>query len=506
MKTKVLFLGIVCISTLLWLTGQEHSSYLMQVIGFSFIQATTSAISITALGLCFARVLWQQSEWFITKVLFKFLMLPFMVPAIIGVIGIVSTFGSSGFIGLFLGLETHHLFSLSGIVIAHLFFYLPLVTRMILHGFESINHQHILLAKANQISFRVQIMLIEWPSVKPFIVRGLGLAFILCMSSFSVILCIGGGPHTTTLPIAVYQYMIFDHENTLTLLLLILHLSFCFMGKLIIAPENQKNDTAKVRNIAFKHLFKKQKCVMVVERLYLLICFGFLFLPLSMIAFKGFTGPFLDVLHSSETIEAIYLSFALGIPASLLAVTLGLVFTYITVRHQRASRLLDSFSYTFLALPNFAFGLFIYYISFEYLENELTLYALIVFIHVVSSLPILIKTLKPNVNRVFMKYEKVSLNIGFSKIDFFRLILLPNLKDVLIFISLLGFTLAIGDMTAVAIFGAGDLNVLPWLIFEQLSQYKIAEATVTSTILMAVIFILFFVMERKKGGKNNDLS
>ena len=66
---------------------------------------------------------------------------PILLPVIVAVLGIVAVFGRGGILNDFLsifGMEPISIFGFHGVILAHVFFNLPLAIRMILQGWLSI--------------------------------------------------------------------------------------------------------------------------------------------------------------------------------------------------------------------------------------------------------------------------------------------------------------------------------------------------------------------------------
>ena len=55
------------------------------------------------------------------------------------------------------------------------------------------------------------------------------LVFMLCLTSFAVVLTLGGGPKSTTLEVAIYQSLRFDFEPTRAVVLALLQLCLCLL-------------------------------------------------------------------------------------------------------------------------------------------------------------------------------------------------------------------------------------------------------------------------------------
>jgi hypothetical protein len=61
--------------------------------------------------------------------------------------------------------------------------------------------------------------LIEWPAMRRSVAGAAGLVFMLCATSFTLVLVLGGGPAATTLEVAIYQALRFDFDPNRAVLL-----------------------------------------------------------------------------------------------------------------------------------------------------------------------------------------------------------------------------------------------------------------------------------------------
>ena len=162
---------------------------------------------------------------------------PFLLPVIVAVMALLSVFGRNGLVssGLAaLGLGPFSIYGLSGILLAHVFLNLPLALRMLLHGWEAIPAERFRLAASLDALPGATWRLVERPMLAANL-PGAGLAILLiCLSSFTVVLVLGGGPRATTLELALYQAfrMEFDlaHAGALGLLQAALALAAAALG------------------------------------------------------------------------------------------------------------------------------------------------------------------------------------------------------------------------------------------------------------------------------------
>ena len=76
---------------------------------------------------------------------------PFLLPVVVAVLGLLAVFGRGGLVNAALaalGLPRLSIYGLHGVVLAHVFFNLPLATRMLLHGWQAIPAERFRLARS----------------------------------------------------------------------------------------------------------------------------------------------------------------------------------------------------------------------------------------------------------------------------------------------------------------------------------------------------------------------
>ena len=113
-------------------------SYDWQAVRFTIWQALASAGLSVSIAVPVARALARQ-DFKGRSLLITLLGAPFILPVIVGVLGLLAVFGRAGWIsqGLDLfGLDRLSIYGPAGIILAHVFFNLPLATRFILQGFK----------------------------------------------------------------------------------------------------------------------------------------------------------------------------------------------------------------------------------------------------------------------------------------------------------------------------------------------------------------------------------
>ena len=115
--------------------------YLRHVLGFSLWQALLSTLLSLGLAIPVARAL-ARRRFTGRRLLLKLFGLSLVLPVIIAIFGMVAVHGRQGWLPQLLhglGMDPgNYLYGLFGILLAHVFFNMPLAARLILQSIESI--------------------------------------------------------------------------------------------------------------------------------------------------------------------------------------------------------------------------------------------------------------------------------------------------------------------------------------------------------------------------------
>ncbi|MGB9142356.1 MAG: thiamine/thiamine pyrophosphate ABC transporter permease ThiP, partial [Aestuariivirga sp.] len=185
---------------LLWLgLGQwafHYDDYLPRVVLFTLKQASLSTLLSAVIALPVALAI-ARRHFFGRDALLKIFALPLALPAIVAILGILGVYGASGPFGGMISI-----YGLSGILLAHVFFNMPLAVRLMLTRLEAIPAENFRLAAQLDFKAAQVFRFIEWPQLASAIPGIASLIFLLCTASFAVVLILGGGPQATTLEVA----------------------------------------------------------------------------------------------------------------------------------------------------------------------------------------------------------------------------------------------------------------------------------------------------------------
>ena len=222
-----------------------ENSGLLHITLFTIKQAFFSVLFSLALGLPGAWFIGSRRTRF-SPFLRTITAIPFAMPSILVVLGFVLFFGNSGWLNRFAaafgGTEEgpfRILYKPEAIILAHGFLNFPLVIRLVGDGIERARRAYAPAAASLGASPFVITLTVILPLAVPALMSAVLLVFLYCFTSFAIVLVLGGGPASTTLPVEIYRHarIFLNYRNagvlalTETLIATSLFLSYAFFGK-----------------------------------------------------------------------------------------------------------------------------------------------------------------------------------------------------------------------------------------------------------------------------------
>ncbi|WP_281705473.1 thiamine/thiamine pyrophosphate ABC transporter permease [Aeromonas taiwanensis] len=515
----ILLLSLGPLAALLWQAGTLSprtlmaDPYLRHVLGFSLWQALLSTLLSLGLAIPVARAL-ARRRFTGRRLLLKLFGLSLVLPVIIAIFGMVAVHGRQGWLPQLLrglGVDPgNYLYGLFGILLAHVFFNMPLAARLILQSIESIPESSWRLA--SQLGMRSShiFRLLEWPIIRGMLPGLASLIFMLCFTSFTTVLALGGGPKSTTLEVAVYQALRFDFDlataGGLALVQLLLTLALLLLQHKLQTTPASRIESRRPCLRPDRH----QRGTALVDGLALTLGLAIFLPPLLAIVVAGFNPGLLPALTSNRLWQAGGQSLAIALAAGSLATLLGAALL-LTSRHlrvrdrkRRAAALWEASGSMILMIPAVVLstGLFIMFMPFT---DVFSLGPwLVVLVNALMALPYVLRTLNAPMQLVVRQYDRLADSLGVRGLHRLRLVEWPLLRRPLALAMALSMILSLGDLGAIAMFGSQTLTTLPWLLYQQLGSYRLTEAAATALLLLTLCFSLFWLVERGLGGKHAE--
>ncbi|MFC6491004.1 ABC transporter permease subunit, partial [Nitratireductor sp. GCM10026969] len=190
--------------------------YLLRVARFTLWQAALSTLLSVVPAILVARALARHPRFPGRAFILQLFAVPLALPAIVAALGVLALYGRAGYFAPFFSALSGEgwpgIYGLSGILVAHVFFNLPLSARLFLGALEAVPADQWRLAAQLGMGPLAAFRFVEWPALRAALPGVAGLVFMLCATSFTIVLTLGGGPRATTLEVAIYQALRFDFD------------------------------------------------------------------------------------------------------------------------------------------------------------------------------------------------------------------------------------------------------------------------------------------------------
>lgn len=487
------------------------------VLSFTLWQAFLSTLFSVGLALPVASALARQPDFPGRIWLIRLMAVPMGLPVLIGALGLIGIFGRSGIVNdalSSLGLsQPISIYGLTGILIAHVFFNLPLATRLMLSALERVPAEYWRMSASLGLSPLSTFRFIEGPVLARVIPGAAGLIFMLCVTSFTLVLVFGGGPAATTIEVAIYQALRFDFnpERAVSLALLQITVTAFILAALSLLPA--ASDTGVTSGRRYQRFDGKRPLVRLVDGLLLLLAGLFLVLPLGQVVVSGLQADLGRLISQATFHRAAMTSLAVALAAGLLAVLLayGAVAARTEIATMRnrhvGSRIfsiaLAAASSLVLLVPTsvLATG---WFLALRPRGDVASFAPLVVAgINALMALPFAVRVLEPAYREHRVRTGRLSESLGLSVGQRLRRIDWPVLKRPLSMALAFAMALSLGDLGAVALFGSENISTLPALIYAQMGSYRSTDADGLA-LLLGVVCLALALIGAPGAQKNGD--
>jgi thiamine transport system permease protein len=500
---------------LVWEAGTDWSgaagafdAYLFRVVRFTLWQALLSTVLSVLPGVLVARALARQADLPGRAVIVWLFGVPLALPAIVVALGVLALLGRAGiFANVLTALQGDTwpgIYGLSGILVAHVFFNMPLAARLFLESLNAIPADHRRLEAQLGMGPWAAFRLIEWPAIRSALPGVAMLIFMLCVTSFTIVLILGGGPRATTLEVAIYQALRFDFDPaqavTLTFVQLFLTVAVVFAAARL---------GARLSGEAFVSVSAASGVAAAgMERLFNLavLALGFLFVagPMAAIVTAGLRADLARLVGEASVHRAVLTSLTLALGAAALSVALS--FALVSARRALELRrgesepglfekATDQGAVLVLVIPPIVVGAG----WFILLRHTGSVFAaapfMVVAVNAVMAMPFAMRAIRPAHDSASARHERLCAQLDIRGWARLRLIDWPPLKRPLATAFAFAMALSLGDLGVIALFGSEDVQTLPYLLLQRMSAYRTQDAAGLALMLGALCFTLMMVAD-----------
>lgn len=460
-------------------------------VRFSVTQALLSAGASTLLAIPVARAL-ARRRFPGRAVLITLMGAPFLLPAVVAVLGLLAVFGRSGLLNqslALLGLPPVSIYGLHGVVLAHVFLNLPLATRMLLQGWLAIPAERIRLAQSLGFGPSETFRHLEWPMLRE-VVPGVALVIlVICLTSFAVVITLGGGPSATTIELAIYQAVRFEFD----------------LGK-AAALAGVQLAVGSVAALAAWGLTRPAGFGTGLDREIRLTAFGgwrlwgdaaalvaavlFLTLPLGAVLLRGLPGM-TDL--PASVLPAAARSLLVALTSALLATAAALVLALAAARRSRA--VIEAAATLPLATSGLALGTGLFLLIQPFAPPTTLALPVTILVNMALSLPYLYRILLPEARALHDDYGRLADSLSLTGWPRMRWLVLPRLARPLGFGAGIAAALSMGDLGVIALFAGERQATLPLVVSQLTGAYRMEAAASAALILVTLSFALFWAFD-----------
>ncbi len=478
-----------------------HTARIGKVAWFSVWQATASTVLTVLLGI---PVAWAFSRFDFPgrRLLRAAMTIPFVLPTVVVAAAFMVLFGRTSSLPL---VETVWI-----VLIAHVFYNLAVVVRVVGGMWESIDDRLVEAARTMGANRWTAFRTVTLPLLRPAIAAASAIVFLFSFTSFGVVLLLGGIRYST-IEVAVWRrYFLLDLQGAATLAVIQL------IGVTVVLTvyaswqrKRQTQQTVRAGRLPAPIGWKQRTVVFGIIGLALVAELGPL-VTLIVRSFKtsdgyGFanfaalTNPDSAFLVTPAT--AIGNSLRFGLAAVALAVLIGGLASVVIAAH-RTSTWFD----TLLMLPlgtsavTIGFG---FIVALDWPIDLRTSTMLVPIAHALVAIPFVVRTTVPVLASIRNHLREAAATLGASPRQVLRKIDLPIAAKALAAGGGLAFAVSLGEFGATSFIARPSTPTLPVAIFRFLArpaEASFGKAMAMSTILMLVTAVVILAIDGYRAG------
>ena len=503
LATGLLLLAAAAIGALMSVAGRGSvgpGGGIIHIALFTAMQAGLSALLSLALAIPVARACWRRASSWRAAWLVPVSFLPVVMPTTVAATGLIAVWGQRGFVSeglIFLGLDgLPPIYGLGAVLLAHVFFNAPLMLRVLHGALASVPATQWRLSAQWGLSEWDRFRLVEWPVLRPVVPGLLALVFLLCFTSFSLILMLGGGPAVTTLEVSIYTALRFDFDMALAGKLALVQLVICGLVVIMLTRLTGRSWAATSRpdGVVPEQCGEATWSRRITDAAALSLFATITMLPVIAILARGVGAHIFTVARWPAFHQSAITSILIAVTSGCLATGLALILASARTRRSAAALSvwpLDLSISLYLSVSAIVLGTGLF-ILLRSVADVFVLAPLLVMLgNMLVALPFAYRILTGRLAALATTHDRLCAGLGLRGWRRLRLVTLPAITQELGFAAGLSSALSLGDMTIVALFGSQQFQTLPWLLYQTMARYRAGEAAALSLWLLGLTLLLF---------------
>ena len=489
-------------------------SYCRSICLFSLKQGALSTLLSAAIGFPGAYILARYT--FRGKGFLKALItVPYVLPPIAAVLGIVLLIGNNGIINRALmalsGAEQPPLkllYSLKAILIAHTFYNIPLFIRFVYPVWENIPASMYEAGKSLGAGRWRLFRTVTCPWLLCAFIAACALIFVLCFMSFSIVLVLGGNPQYSTMEVEIYKLArttsnitkacaLGGLESLISLLFISLYTAAGHQQNSYPLPVG-KHGTVPAKKLSMHHF------PAIVYIIFLII---YVAMPMVTIALNSFTGKSGWGKSTSLTLNW-YKAFAqpnmynpvlntlfIAVSTVICAIVLSIIISAVISRWPKGSFLIQIFFFASLGISSILLSLG-FMLTISNLGFRPNGKLLLIAVHTAAVLPFTIKAISLFYSRINSRCIECAQSLGAKPLRILWTVKLPMIKNGIFTAGIFAFAVSAGEVNGALMLAPEGFTTMPVAIYRLIGAYRFYQACAMGTVLLLICIAAFYAIDR----------
>ncbi|MFA5448357.1 MAG: iron ABC transporter permease [Sphaerochaeta sp.] len=443
--------------------------------------------------------------------------LPIIMPSFVGAFTWVILLGRQGVVRHFLnivlgplGIEVPTIYGMFGMILCMTLTYYPFVFQLSYGAFASANS---LLEEAGMLmgAHRWYIFrTITFPLILPSLGAGALLVFVRAIGNFGIPAIIGGDKYV--LPTLIYFRVngFWDLNGAASIAVINV-----LITALVLYLQKRVINRHEYETISATHSEIKQHeglTIRIIAIIYCSLVLVISLLPQITIIIMSFYEKWVGLFPEGFTLKnymripvysrkELFNTFYLSVLATVLAAILGSLVAYITERKKpRGAALLDMSIMAPFILPGTVVSVSL--LSAFSGASIIALggtYTIIVISYMIRRTPYVYRSVAASLSQLNPSLEEASTIAGANWFYTFRRVSVPLIMPAIIGGSILTLTTLLQELSTTILLYSSRTRTVPIQIYGAVADGKLGEASALSVVLLVVVFVIVYAMNRKQG-------
>ena len=504
--------------------------YLRGVVLFTLEQAGLSTLFSVGLAVPLALAL-HRTQFYGRDAVLRLFLLPQALPVLVGALAIVAIWGRNGVASnvlVALGLPRLDIYGLPGILVAHVFFNLPLATRLLLAALDRVPAESFKLAGQLSLTPLAIFRLLEAPAIRAGLPGAASLVFMLCVTSFTIVLILGGGPAATTLEVAIYQALRYDFDPGRAIALSGLQIGLTALVLWFATRLGGDLSASFGHGGTAKRYDPPSRLRQTVDIAVLALGLVFTAAPFVAVIWRGLSADLLGLISEPAVRRAIVTSLAVSLAAACLSViaATAIILAMTTLGNngpasakQRqdkpennrisqaggASRLtLETIASLVLVVPPIVVGAGWFLALRQVTDVFAAAPYVVVATNAAMAVPFVVRIVAPALAAEAAATARLADGLGLVGLTRLRFVDWPAMRPPLALAFAFALAISLGDLGAIALYGSRDFTTLPYLLMQRMGSYRSDDAAGLALILGVLCLGLMMLAERGLSARSRN--